>query len=1075
MLYIQRANRGMGYFPYLGQAPAPAGPGPARQLAEQHSLLASSYTLSTRVRDSGKAYPGMVAYQPEDPSLYSISARVPGDGKMMLYVIEGPGVGTWKTISEDDFQKNYMVVGEDEGIALRNLAPANTPVGDTRIVSIVYPITLLSSAVVAVGEAFPITFDPAKANDAYKSGLEGALLGILLVTESIDSAGAAYDSLQIGMGALGLIRGVAIEMLKILNQIFGSLSKYPAGGPDVVSKASDLANQFMARGPYWGLLLDRAFLLTQSTNLNEMTRMVEDAKSFDGALQAVLAAIDQKHDELLKQGLTESDLAEAKEYAANALAKSQASETSVKSRIQTYLGRNNNIATGDLSRSALLMDKFLDDNAEDIQDYLKKGSQQSLGSFLGNFLRGLSAGEAPGRVLPDQLNAVDLARAGLRTGLSKMPVEPGGGNIMELRPSILPALGKFLDYSVKVMSDVKKQMADLQSMNLTEKNIPEVVKELQIRVDDLESKLKEAEEGEIPGLTSEYDSARNALRVAQMDSTLLDPKMIRDFMRLNEYLVKAHMNITGRPAPEKLPAILELHAHAFFGPKGRLLITDLSNAQDQWAFARFLYDYERGFNVPANVMNLLAFNAVDRSLPGVESAGGRLSTGEAQKIMAGVAKNVGSIVDGAAGRINEVFPEHDASTIVSNYGSYPGSEEQLIAMVEKGEGIFAGLNPDQKEALLDYGYALRLENGLSGKAKWPDGIGAELKAIRGKYEFLNIADLLDTKKAINSAINKRKSVTANADALRQNLLQTLPESRVQTIDRSIRAGKQPDMSGLAPAQQKMVSDYMTARTDAMYQLELARKLARDVWRSKYRGLLGKTNIDRIMSLIEGEDADITRRDATAKATLADPNATPAAQAAADNLVQANDAANAANMDVANNIISYAAAPPDAAPETVPSQEETQNAVQIVAEASSAAEDAENAYSGETGSPGNQPYPADATLPPTPAENPGPEVASSQGTIAAAAGSKFKKTLAGLAALLAIGSIIGVGSYFLAKPGGKGVDPKPKDPIPPSTEFEDFLKIAALVGGIALLIYLLKRSKSQKEEGKPKKKKKTIQR
>lgn len=1063
MHIIQRANQGSP----LGQASAPAGPGPARRLAEQHSAPASSYTLSTRVRDSGKAYPGMVAYQPGDPSLYSLSARIPGSDKMALYVIEGPNVGGWKTLSTNDFQKNYMVVGEDEGIALRNLAPANIPVGDARMVDVVYPITLLSSAVVAIGETFPIPFDAAKAEDVSKSGLEGVLLATLLVNEALDTAGAAYDSLQIGMGALSIIRGVGVEMLKALNKIVGFLLKYPAGGSDVISKASDLASQFMSQSTYWGLLLDRAFLLTQSTNLNEMSRMVEDARGFDTALHAVLAAIDQRHDELIQRGLTESDLTAAKQYAAMALAKSQASEASVKGRIQSYLQRNN-ITEKDLIRSSLLMDKFLDANAEDIQNYAKKGSQQSLGSFLGNFLRGLAAGEAPGRVLPDQINAVDLARAGLRTGLSQIKAAPYE-NVMDLRPSILPALGKFLDYSVKVMSDVKKQTDDLRSMGLTEKNIPEVVKELRLRVDDLESKLKEAEEGEIPGLYSDYNSARNALRVAEMDSTLLDPKMIRKFMGLNELLVRANMNISGDPAAEKLPHVLELHARAFFGPKGRLLITDLSNPQDQLAFARFLYDYQRGFNVPANVMNLLAYNAVDRSLPGVESAGGPLSKSEAQKIMAGVAKNVEGIVEAAANHVNEIFPEHDASTLMSSYGSYPGSEEQLIRMVENNEGVFAALSLEQKEALLDYGYALRLENGLSGKAKWPEGIGAELKAIGGKYEFLNIKDLLDTKKAINTAVNKRRAAAANADALRQSLVQALGEARVNAIDRAIRSNSAINTFGLTPEQQKIASNYATARTDAMYQLELARKLARDVWGTKYKGLLGKTNINRVMDLIAAEDADVTRRDITAKATLADPNATPAAKDAADTLVQANDAANVANVDAAANIISYGALPENST-EPAPTQEETKNAVKIVAEAASTAERAENAHSGETGSPGKQPYPPDAVLPPSPTENPGPEVASPQGTIAAAANSNVKKTLAGVAALLAIGSLIGVGSYFLSRPGGKGTDPKPIDPIPPSPAFEDFLKIAALVGGVALLIYFLKKWKGQKEE-EPKKKKK----
>jgi hypothetical protein len=1033
MLVFQKARSGMGHSPYLGQAPAPAGPGPARTLAERNQSSASSYSVSFKVRDSGKAYPGMLAYRPDDPSLYALSARVAPSDMMMLYVVEGPGTGTWKVLSINDFRNNYRVVDEDEGIAIRNLAPATRPVGDLTSLDPAYPLILLSNAAITVADSFPTAsdIDPAKLSDYYQTGLSGAAFAILLVNESLDVMGSAYDALRIGKNALNLARSVALEMATYLAKILAELQKGAGNLSEAVQNAGKLADAFMAKVPYWSLLLERASLWVQSTDLNKMTRYVSDMHAFDGMLHLALNAINQKSDELIKGGMTSGELVEAKAYIEKVLKGSVDADLDAQQRVQSYLDRNK-MSKKDLERLVLLTDKFFDDNAQDIATLLHGPSSTAspgVSGLLGALFMG-AFGQGPKPVLTEQLDIARAGRASVRAGY-----QSGGVDLSKGRPYIENTLTQLKNLATRSGYDVRAGVRTLGG-KIVEQKPEDVITSLQAQRDLLESKKGRASVAELNAIKSQISDIEKALKIAETNSALLDPRAIERFNAAISKLVMLKNRAGANPTPEMLAKLAEGYVSVVLGPEGRELAVDLRDPKNRSEFLSFARDFGDALNLPENGLNTIIYGMVRRSLPGVEFGKGPVTESTAQAIVESLYNEAKTNISALEAKIASIYdPKMPAYISTAN-------EADLMKALKTGTGPFAGSSPVQlaevRDVVDNYLKTKHLMNALEARAMWPNGVIEEVGKMLNK-EFSTVITSDGWK-------NEAKKLAEDVQSTRSVLRKVMKE-----YNDLINAGQLPNqelINSMTDAQKKYGDAFDT----------LKEKVAE---RKEYAGVY------RLLRALEYYNGEVMERSQRARqaATIAKANPDPAATTAANGLVEASNVEVTNAAIVGDNVIRIMTGEQP----VEPAKESAEKAAEATKEAEKA--DTTNALVSSANN--------DMSLTPIPEGSARPtfeELAPDrpENIVPKSKGTKLWKALLGLGALSVILGAIS-GAWF-ALGGSKRKDPKSHDPVvPPPSDADDLLKIGGVVGAIALLIYFLKKKKGDEAEPKPEKKKPVVAR
>lgn len=1019
----------MGRPPYLGQAPAPAGPGPARSLSERNQSPASSYSVSFKVRDSGKAYPGMLAYRSDDPSLYAISARVAPSDKMMLYVVEGPGTGTWKTVSIDEFRSNYRVVDEDEGIAIRNLAPATRPVGDLSSLDPAYPLMLLSNVAITVADSFPTAsdIDPAKLSEYYQTGLSGTAFAILLVNEALDVTGSAYDALRIGKNALNLTRSVALEMAGHLTKIFAELQKGADNLPEAVQNATKLADTFMAKVPYWSLLLERASLWVQSTDLNKMTRYVSDMHAFDGMLHLALNAINQKSDELIKDGMTPAELVEAKAYIERVLKGSVEADLDAQQRVQSYLDRNK-MTKKDLERLVLLTDKFFDDNAQDIANVLRGPSGSSSGvSGLGELFMG-TFGQVPKPVLADQLDIARAGRASVRAGY-----QSGGVDLSKGRPYIENTLAQLRNLATRMGYDIRAAVRTLGG-RVVEQKPEDIITSLQAQKDLLESKKGRASVAELNAIKSQIADIEKALKIAETNSALLDPKAIERFNTAISKLVKLRDKVGTNPSAEMLAKLAEGYVSVVLGPEGRELAIDLRDPKNRTEFLSFARDLGDALNLPENGLNTIVYGMVRRSLPGVEFSKGPVTESAAQAIVEALYNEAKSNIGALEAKIASIYDPKMPSYIST------ANEADLLKTLKDRTGPFASSTPMQlaevREVVDNYLKTRRLMNALEARAMWPNGVIDEVGNMLNK-EFSTVITSDGWK-------NEAKKLAVDVQMTRSALRKALKDYKDVTD-----AGQSPG--------QTIVNEL----TNAQVKYDQAFKALKEkvAERKEYAGVY------RLLRALEYYNLEVLERAQRAREAVqkAKANPDPATTAAANDLVAASNAEVAAAPIVGDNIVKFM----DGTQIAVgPVKESVEKAAEVTKEAEKA--DTTNALVSSAAS--------DVSLTPIPEGSARPtleELAPDrpQDLVPKTKGTKLRNVL-GLGALAVI--LGAIGGAWLAIGGSSKKDPKSHDPVaPPPSDTDDLLKIGGIVGAIALLAYFLKKRNEPVSKPEPEKKKPAV--
>jgi hypothetical protein len=1021
----------MGAFPHFGQAsPAPAGPGPARKLAEHHSSPASGYGYSWKVRDPGKTYPGRLVFHPADAALYTVSARKGSAGKISLYGVEGADVGKWKDVGLDAFNSGYRVVDEDEGIAIRNLVPANVPVGDIRTVNILYPTTLLSSAVISIGESFPTssTIDPVKAAEQQQKMLEGTLFAALLATEAIDVAGAAYDALRIGKNALNLIRDTALQMLVFLDAILKLVSK-PAS-LEAVQNATALADRFMAQAPLWGLYLDRAYLWTQSSDLAEMTRIVRDARQVDGVMFAVLNAIDKKRDYLVKQGVSVEAMTEAKAYAESILQNATAKDLNAESRINAYLKRNK-ISEKSLDRALLAMDKYLDINAKSIKDLFegknKEGGTTSLGDYFIGFL-----GANVRRVLPKNIELVHAGRVATSVALKTGREIPEG-----LRPHAIDVLGRLLEFSFGPMNSLAATTRAHRETGLKEAEIPKIIAEMNVRRDEaiksleLEKAKTNPDPNEIGKWRAALATIEQSLRVAQMDSALIEPAHVKEYLDLLESNRNISNTFKGATGSETIKQAFGYIVTGLIGERGKKFIfADLNTPEQRKEFISLVSDIQHVFDITPNMMNMFVYKIVERSLPGLkesprtpEEIKATVETiyGEAQGLLetqyGALANSIGAEL--ASGVRAYIKAGEDAASLIKHLEDPNNPTRPTPEQVEVIKKFITPIG--------DYMKTRDFIAALEGQLAWPDGVithmNEVLASLKGRMPNDKFRALLGNVRKVEERIKQIEGFGANRN-LKDDELTELADKR----------GKLPDL-----------------------RAELGEQMA-----------LRKENAALVMlyRAMNAHNHNIANREKKVEAVKADPTATPEVKAAAVALEAAVAAEKPAAAEASAaltetelkptsdpNVLKIVETKIEKEVETGKAAEtaETNLDIEIISDTVAARGGTPGGPEGP-GTPGAGEYSAGSDRP-LPEENPGRERVTVERATTTGAPTKLTKTLYGLGAAVAIAALLGLGA---ALSGRTTPDPKSTDPIvpPPASNVETALKIGGVVAGGALLLYLL---------------------
>jgi hypothetical protein len=988
-------------------------------------------------------------FHPADAALYAVSARKAPAGKISLYGVEGDGAGQWKDVGFDAFNSGYRVVDEDEGIAIRNLVPANVPVGDIRVVNILFPIALLSNAVISVGESFPTpsTIDPNKLAEQRQGMLEGTLSAVVFATEAIDMAGAAYDAIRIGENALTLIRKTALQMLVYLNGILKTISQ--SADLAAVQSAVAIAEAFMAQAPLWGLYLDRAYLWTQSSDLSEMTDTIREARRVDGVMVAILGAVEKQKDFLLKNGISPEQMAEAKAYAETVLRNANAKDLDAQNRVGSYLARVKMSEKG-LQRAKFTTGKYLDVNAGKINNLIEgKSSVTNGNASLGDYFIGVLGAGRVRRVSPEQLDVSRLMRAVASEGIKSGRVVPD-----TLAPLAIGVIKRVLEFATGPMNSLAQAAKTAWKAGIKEADISAVVAAIKKVRDDAYEELEKEKGAGIPDQTKIKDlekrfaEAEVPLRIAQMDSTLLEPIHVHRFLAARN----AHDAIVKRfdstYEVETLHKALAEVAGYVFGQKDlKSISVDLETKEQQRALVDLMSDMQTAFGVSENVINTLTHKLVEGSVvftPG-ESAR-RRSKQEVAEFLKTVYDTISADREAEFAKLASSLGP-DLATSVRSYMENERDAESLIKNLEASPPD-SRMKPEQIEAIKLFaspiGNFIKTNNfakALEGELRWPDGILMEINGLITKLPaIVPSAEVKGILLKLNNAERRLSGLKAKISRRVPNPVATKDEK--EKID---------DLNVLIRDLRESYDVATGARSDYAAYQTLTRALSR-------------------------HNEEIDARVNEAARVVADPTAPPDTKAAAAAVVAAA-VPEAATVDATRDALDKALESPTSDPDLFEiisvkgkAETETGRASEDAAArlAAKQARDAAAASAGGAEPPGGT---GDTTYQegvsrPAPEENPGPARAALERTAVRGIGTGLKKTLVGLGAVAAIATLLGLGA---ALSGRATPDPKSTDPNvpPPASNVETALKIGGVVAGAALLLYLLFGRKPEPEKASAK--------
>lgn len=639
MYSVRRSGRFHG-FPYLGQEPAPpAGPGPARKLAALNAGHVSGRTISMKVRDPGRIYPGRMVFSEADPALYVVSARPAPEGSVFLYVIEGPGLGKWKAVSIPEFM-TYRLVDEDDSVVLRNLPAVHFPADvSPDELDIAYLTGLLSNAGITIGESFPVpaAADPANAAKYYEDGRNGVLLAMVLANEAIDNAGASYDALLIGKNAYNLVRTVGTEMLRALVKIHDALDRYQSEGYPALEKAAALAHDFMSKVPLWGLYLDRALLWTQITDIVEMTEFREAARAIEGEALHVLSAIEQKPQALLTQGLTPEDLASAKSYATALVQSGLEKDARMEQGVRNYLARTE-IAHDDLEVLNNLFTQFLENNADEIRKEVEGVIEPDNGTPLGFLFLGATAPAKPRRVQKRTLDAISILKNSIGSAVKQLGVRKGLPPIPEIAKTIRPRLADLRKFATEDVALVSKEYQTLKGAGKRERNIHNVVRALASEAKRIgEAITKNPKDA---ALKARHMEVQEALRIAQSDASLANPTVLQHYQMVDDVVQKALAELDAATTAEALEKSVSTVLSTIADPKNRVFLRNLNNPKARYNLVDIATDISWGLGLDQAGLRSLIEGIVDGFLPRGMKPGAKADPVARERVMTAIRQEV---------------------------------------------------------------------------------------------------------------------------------------------------------------------------------------------------------------------------------------------------------------------------------------------------------------------------------------------------------------------------------------------------------------------------------------------------
>jgi len=444
----------------LGQVPLEpfvspsSGPGPARRLAESFSAPIQ-LPISLKPKDKGRVRPGSIVFQPSDSiSLWTLSARLPKKDFVILYGIEGPQAGTWKEASAAEFS-SYWAVDEDEGVAIRNLVLARRPVGyDLQRLDILYQIMAVSNAadLLVSRIPFPDVLNVGDSEGVYQEFVATAITALELARDGVDAAGSAYDALAIGQNALALIREAGRGVYMGAKRIYEESTRYEQDGPVALLKASQVMLEISQKFTIWSLYLRRALILTQLTDLSEMTGYMTDALVIEGTIRATFDAA-WNNDEIFDSGKITEDYLDGAVSFWNAIFNAGfETDASVRSGTSAYL-KASGFSPDDLylAQQALLM--CLDANLSDIQEVA--GGPPPGVPLIGPGL-GYTMDNVPKKYIKKTLDLLVAVTASVRVGFSKIKGVPSPAEFQSLKNT---AFERFKEMYNLMTEDIRQAYA----------------------------------------------------------------------------------------------------------------------------------------------------------------------------------------------------------------------------------------------------------------------------------------------------------------------------------------------------------------------------------------------------------------------------------------------------------------------------------------------------------------------------------------------------------------------------------------------------------------------------------------
>jgi hypothetical protein len=1007
-------------------------------------------------------------FHPADAALYAVSARKGSAGKISLYGVEGDGAGQWKDVGFDAFNSGYRLVDEDEGIAIRNLVPANVPVGDIRVVNVLYPITLLSSAVFSIGESVPTpsTIDPNKLAEQRQGMLEGVLSAIIFVTEAIDVAGVAYDAIRIGKNTLNMIRETALHMLVYLNGILKTISQ--STDLAAIKKAAAIAESFMTQAPLWGLYLDRAYLWTQSSDLAEMTRVVQEARQVDGTMYLVLGAIEKKRDFLLKNGISPEQMAEAKAYAETVLRNAKDAQGGV----DAYLTRTKT-SEKSLQRAKFAMDKYLDINADKIKALMEENGTVG-DAALGDYFIGVLGQRGPQRALPEHVEIVRLMRA-----VTSNALKSGRTMTSEIRPLAIEVILRLLNLANGNMNSLALATRAVWATGVKETNIKHVLKGIRSSIAEIFEKLNEEKSKpnpdpkEIARLEITLVESEKALRIAQMDSSLLELNHVNDFIKGFE-LNKAIRDIPDEAVPadwalgpsrnkDPLYMIFNRAINTVFGGNAqKSILVELDTPEQRAEFISIMRDMQAAFDLSPNATNVLVHKLVDGTIvPSGDPAGKkgrsvrRRSAEEVQELIKTIYDESNAMLEAEYANLVRMIDAETAAGLRS-YARGDKDVSELIKEVDNPstpESPFARMTSEQREAIKklvspsgDFVRTYRFVKELQGELEWPEGVVNEIsKLIHALPAMDLVGDTIATSGSAGSGAGAKVNLSPSYVETYKNFRAAKKE--LAALNKKILDEKRKPTKGEA--------DEIGTLNEAINVLkgEIDTEAAAREDASMYR---------RLQTALLQHNEDIARRKEKAANIASDTTAFPELKAAGKDLETATAAEENAAVAVDTAVTNLAAtpgAPVTPAVEAVVAATVTTEAAAVAAEHRVDATVVARAVAAREGAPGGPgegtggDHYTNASTTPTAGENTGRESVASARATAVGSKTALKKTLYGLGAAVAIAALLGLGA---ALSGRATPDPKSTDPIvpPPVSNVEKALKIGGAVAGGALLLYLL---------------------